>query len=70
MEAVDNQILAILCNVEVFTGQVKGDEICNYLWMVPPYLLFISMFYFSKGCMNYTHIAIDARVSFHMIHIS
>ena len=70
MEAGDNPILAIIYYVEVFTGQEKGDEIWNYLWMVPHCLLFISRYHCSKGCVNYTPIANDGHGSFHMCKLS
>ena len=70
IQAEDNPILAIIYNVEVFTGQGKGDEICDYLWMVPRCLLFISRYHCSKGCAKYALIAIDRHVSFHMRQIS
>ena len=70
MEAGDNPILDIIYNVEVFTFQGKGDEICDYLWMVPHCLLLIYRYHCSKGCVNYTQIAKDGHVSFHMRQIS
>ena len=70
IQAEDNPILAIIYNVEVFTGQGKGDAICNYLWMVPHRLLFISRYQCSKGYVNYTLIAMDGHVSFHIHQLS
>ena len=66
MEVGDNRILDIVYNVEVFTGQEKGDEIWNYLWMVPHCLLLNSRYHCSKGCMNYTLIAMDGHGSFYI----
>ena len=54
MEAGDNPILYIVYNMEVFTGQGKGDENFDYLWMAPHCLLLISRYHFSKSCVQYT----------------